>query len=262
MRILAIGDIVSRPGRKILKQFLPRIKRELQIDICIANGENAATGNGITHKITKELYSYGVDAITMGNHTFAKKQVNEFIDSEECMVRPANYPSELPGKGSIMIYKGNMKVGIINLCGRIYLESKIEVACPFTVADEEIQKLKKYTNVIVVDFHAEATSEKVAMGWYLDGRVSAVFGTHTHVQTADERILPNGTGYITDIGMTGPYNSVLGIDKDVVIEKFITSNSAKFNIGDGDMQLNGIYLEIDENNGKCTKIDRVRRYLK
>lgn len=261
MIILAIGDIVGRPGRKILKEMLPKIKKELNIDICIVNGENAATGNGITYKIVHELYSYGVDIITMGNHTWSKKQIFEFIDNEECLIRPANYPSNMPGKGSAIFYKGNKKIGVVNICGRTYFNNmQYEISCPFLTADEEIEELKKNTDIILVDFHAEATSEKVAMGWYLDGRVSAVYGTHTHVQTADERILPNGTGYITDIGMTGPYDSVLGLRKEVIINRFISEEHGKFQIADGDMQLNGICMKLDDD-GKCEWIKRVRYFM-
>lgn len=259
LRILAVGDVVGRPGRRILREMLSNIKREFKIDVCIANGENAATGNGITAKVARELYSYGVDIITLGNHTWSNNAVHDFIDQDECIIRPANFEPNLPGRGSTIFYKGSSKIGIINLCGRIYLDT---VKCPFKTALMEIEKLKSNTNIIFVDFHAEATSEKIAMGWYLDGKVSAVFGTHTHVQTADERILPNGTGFITDIGMTGPYNSVLGIDKDVIIRRFTTDEHAKFAIPEGDMQLNGAWFEIDNKTGKCINIERIRYYLK
>ncbi|HCT63863.1 MAG TPA: TIGR00282 family metallophosphoesterase [Lachnospiraceae bacterium] len=259
MRILAVGDVVGRPGRRILREMLSNIKRELKIDICIVNGENAATGNGITEKVAREIYSFGADIITLGNHTWSNNAVYNFIDGDECIVRPANFASGLPGKGSTIFYMGSSKVGVINLCGRVYLEA---AQCPFESALSEIEKLKDYTDIIIVDFHAEATSEKIAMGWYLDGKVSAVFGTHTHVQTADERILPNGTGFITDIGMTGPYNSVIGIDKDVIIKRFTTEEHAKFLIPEGDMQLNGVYFEIDEKSGKCVRLERIRYFLK
>lgn len=259
MRILSVGDVVGRPGRRILREMLSNIKRELKIDVCIVNGENAATGNGITAKVARELYSYGADLITLGNHTWSNNAVHDFIDDDECIVRPANFESNLPGKGSTIFYKSSSKIGVINLCGRVYLDS---VQCPFETALNEIEKLKDYTNIIIVDFHAEATSEKIAMGWYLDGKVSTVFGTHTHVQTADERILPNGTGFITDLGMTGPYNSVIGIDKDVIIKRFTTSETAKFSIPEGDMQLNGAYFDIDEKSGKCINVERVRYFLK
>ena len=263
MIILAIGDVVGRPGRKILKEMLPKIKRDNNIDICIVNGENSATGNGITSKITKELFSYGVDIITLGNHAYAKKEINEYIDNEDSLIRPANFPSDYPGKGSTIFYKGNIKVGVINLCGKVYFDRpEITLDCPFSIAEKEIEKLKEYTNVILVDIHAEATSEKLALGWYLDGKVSAVFGTHTHVQTADERILPNGTGIITDIGMTGPYNSVLGIETQMVINRFLNIEPAKFVISQGDMQLNGVMFEIDKVSGKCTKIERIRYFMK
>lgn len=262
MNILAIGDVVGRPGRKILQVLLPKIKKEYNIDVCIANGENSATGNGITSKVMKELYSYGIDIITLGNHTYAKKEINDFIDKEDSMIRPANFPKDYAGKGSTVFYKGGIKVGIINLCGRVYFDRpEIKLECPFVTADEEIEKLKEYTNVILVDIHAEATSEKLAMGWYLDGRVSTVFGTHTHVQTADERILPNGTGIITDLGMTGPYNSVLGIETEVVINRFLGREPSKFKISEGDMQLNAVLFEIDNASGKCVRVERIRRYL-
>jgi metallophosphoesterase (TIGR00282 family) len=260
LRILAVGDIVGRPGRKILSEMLPRIKREHKIDFCIANGENAATGNGITSKITKDLYNYGVDAITLGNHTWAKKEIYNFIDDDEFIVRPANFSDKFPGRGSTIVYKGSSRIGIVNICGRVYIENELD--CPFKAVDKELEELKKETDLIIVDFHAETTSEKIAMGWYLDGRVSVMFGTHNHVQTADERILPNGTGFITDIGMTGPYNSVLGIDKDVIIKRFTSEETTKFRIADGDIQFNGAVFDIDEASCKCTAIEKVKYVMK
>lgn len=263
LQILAIGDIVGRPGRKILRNMLAGIRRELNVDICIANAENAATGNGLTSKVMRELYSYGIDILTLGNHTWSKKEIFDFLDNEDSIVRPSNYSDDMPGKGSTIFYRGSIKIGIINACGRTFYEnSKYELSCPFISVEKEIEKIKEYTNIILVDFHAEATSEKIAMGWFLDGRVSTVFGTHTHVQTADERILPNGTGYITDIGMTGPYDSVLGIEKELIIKRFITDEPVKFVIAEGTMQINGILLNIDDNSGKCVEIKRIMYMMK
>ncbi|MEZ0535741.1 TIGR00282 family metallophosphoesterase [Caldicellulosiruptoraceae bacterium PP1] len=252
MRFLAIGDVVGRPGRNIIKNSLNKVKENYHIDVVIANCENSAGGNGISKKVADELFSAGINVMTMGNHVWANKEIFAFIENEHRIVRPANYPEKTPGRGyNIYINNGN-EYAVINLCGRVFMEN---FECPFKRIDEILERLK--TKIILVDFHAEATSEKKAFGYYLDGRVSCVFGTHTHVQTSDERILPNGTAYITDVGMTGPYESILGVDKDLVIQKFITMLPVRFEVAKGMAQLNGVIIDIDENSGKATNIQRL-----
>lgn len=258
MNILFIGDIVGNPGRKAVKEMIHRIKRERQIDFCIANGENAAGGSGITYVVAQELYKCGVHGITLGNHTWSKKEITNFIDSDKNIVRPANYPTELPGKGSAVISTEKGKIGILNLMGRVYMES---IDCPFKAAERELDYLKSFVKVVVVDMHAEATSEKCALAWYLDGRVSCVLGTHTHVQTADERILPCGTAFISDVGMSGPYDGIIGVNREIVIKKFITHMPARFEVAHGPVQFNAVYMEVDEKTGKTVSIERIQQIL-
>lgn len=258
MKILFIGDIVGNPGRKVIKEFLPSLRKEKGIDLVIANGENAAGGSGITYVVAQELYRSGVDAITLGNHTWSKREILNFIESDSKVVRPANYPPELPGKGSTIISCEKGKVGVLNLMGRVYMDT---IDCPFRTAERELEYLKSQTRMVVVDFHAEATSEKCALAWHLDGRVSCVLGTHTHVQTADERILPRGTGFITDVGMTGPSEGIIGVDKDIILEKFITHMPVRFELARGSVQFNAVAVEIDENNGKALSIERIAKVL-
>jgi len=253
-----IGDIVGRPGRTIIREKLLNIKNKYEADFVIANGENAAGGNGITEKIAQELFISGIDFLTMGNHIWDNKDVFNFIETENRMIRPANYPSTAPGKGYQIVQTGKGLIGILNISGRTFMPP---LDCPFRTADEIIQKISRVTNIIIVDFHAEATSEKIAMGWYLDGKVTLVAGTHTHVQTADEKILPNGTAYITDIGMTGPVDSVLGIDKESVINKFITQLPVRFEVAKGPAELNGILVEVNELTGKAIAISRIRETM-
>ncbi len=254
LNILFIGDIVGNPGRKVAKEMIQKLKRERQIDFCIANGENSAGGSGITYVVAQELYKSGVDAITLGNHTWSKREITNFIDSDKCIVRPANYPEELPGRGCTVIANEKGKIGVLNLMGRVYMDS---IDCPFKAADRELIELKTQVKVILVDIHAEATSEKCALAWHLDGRVSCVLGTHTHVQTADERILPCGTAFISDVGMTGPYEGIIGVNRDIVINKFLTHMPNRFEIAQGSVQFNAVYLEVDEITGKTTKIERI-----
>lgn len=255
LRILMIGDIVGRPGRTIIREKLLFLRKKYEVNFIIANGENAAGGNGITEKIAQELFISGVDFITTGNHVWDNKDIFNFIDTENRIIRPANYPNS-PGKGyQIVQIEAGTKIGILNISGRTFMPP---LDCPFKAADLIIQEMKNVTKIIVVDFHAEATSEKIAMGWYLDGRVSLVAGTHTHVQTADEKILTNGTAYITDIGMTGPCNSVLGIEKGRVINKFISQMPVRFEVAKGPAEINGIIADIDESTGKALKIQRIR----
>jgi len=256
LRIFMIGDIVGKPGRRAVRESLKAYRQNYRFDFIIANGENAAGGVGLTREIADELYNTGVDFITMGNHTWDKKEIFSFIDHEPNIIRPANYPPGTPGRGSTVVRLGKSgpKLGIINLSGRVFLPP---LDCPFRAADELVKQLSQETPLIFVDFHAEATSEKIALGFYLDGRVSAVVGTHTHVQTSDERILPGGTAYITDVGMTGPRDSVLGMQTDIVVKKFLTQLPVRFEVAEGTAQLNGVILELDEITGKAVKIERV-----
>ncbi|HQI16508.1 MAG TPA: TIGR00282 family metallophosphoesterase, partial [Bacillota bacterium] len=234
MNILFIGDVVGRPGRNYLCTNLKRLVEENNIDFVIINGENSAGGVGITRSTYDELLGMGADIITLGNHSWAKKEVLEFIEDAERLIRPANYPEGTPGKGFRIAEKAGKRIAVINLSGRVFMDC---IDCPFKAADKILNELKNEADVIIVDFHAEATSEKLAMGWYLDGRVHAVLGTHTHVQTSDERILPGGTAYITDVGMTGPIDSILGVEKETVIRKFITGMPARFEIAGGEVAI-------------------------
>lgn len=258
MRLLVIGDIVGRSGRRAVKVNVGSLKKECKIDFVIANGENAAGGKGITEEIARELFSYNVDVLTMGNHVWHKREAHEYIDRETNIIRPANYPPGVPGLGAAVYdTPGKTKVGVINLEGRLFQQA---LDCPFRKADEILLKLREEARIIIVDFHAETTSEKVAMGWYLSGRVSAVVGTHTHVQTADERILPGGTAYITDLGMTGPLDSVIGVKKEIAIEKFLTQIPQYFEVATGLFQFNGVIIEIDESTGEAVTIKRIQNY--
>lgn len=258
-RVMMIGDVVGRPGRMIIKEKVRHFRKKYDLDFVIANGENAAGGVGLTKAITEELFNCSVDFITMGNHTWDKKEIFEFIDHESCLIRPANYPPGTPGRGNYIVRLGKgLKVGIINLSGRTFLPP---LDCPFRMGDELAKSISRETPIIIVDFHAEATSEKIAFGWFMDGKVSAVIGTHTHVQTADERILPGGTGFITDVGMTGPRDSVLGVRTDLVLEKFITQLPVRFEIASGIAQINALILDIDEISGKTTRIERIQEFM-
>ncbi|MDT3699673.1 MAG: TIGR00282 family metallophosphoesterase [Thermincola sp.] len=254
MRILMIGDIVGRSGRKAVRETLTTIRQELKLDMIVANGENAAGGNGITCEIAKDLFGFGVDVITSGNHIWDKKEILSYIDREPRLLRPANYPSGTPGKGVGVYDINGCKVGIINLSGLVYMPN---LDCPFRMCDELINSICHETKIILVDFHAEATSEKAALSWYLDGRASAVVGTHTHIQTADERVLPEGTAYITDIGMTGPYNSVIGVKIDLVLQKFKTQMPVRFEVAEGPYQFNAVVIEVNEETGKAISIERI-----
>lgn len=255
VNILFIGDIVGKPGRQAVARELHRLVDRHCIDLVIANGENASGGFGITVETARELFSCGIQFFTTGNHVWDKKESFEYLNREERIVRPANYPAGAPGKGSRLVSTpGGVTVGIINLEGRIFMNN---LECPFLTADREIEKLTASTRIIFVDFHAEATSEKSALAWYLDGRVSAVVGTHTHVQTADERILTAGTAYITDAGMTGAFDSVIGVRKEEPIQKFLTQLPAKFEVAKKDIRLNGVIIGVDETSGKALSIERV-----
>ena len=255
MKILFIGDIVGKPGRRAVKELLPSLVSGHDVDMVIANCENAASGFGITREVVEELYDSHIDVLTSGNHVWDKKEVMEFIDDYESLVRPANYPAGVPGAGSVLMPTASGQyVGVLNLAGRIFMHP---VDCPFVVAKKEIERLKSRTSVIVVDIHAEATSEKRALGWYLDGKVSAVLGTHTHVQTADDEVLPNGTAYISDVGMTGPFDSVIGIKKDTIIERFLTQIPNRFDVAKNDIRLQGVVIDIDAQSGRANAIERI-----
>lgn len=253
MKILVAGDVVGRPGRKTLRAYLEKYRTEY--DFIIVNGENSAAGFGMTEKIAVEFLSWGVDMITGGNHTWDKKEFYSFLQQSRNTIRPCNYPKGVPGLGySILTTKTGQKVAVLSLQGRVFMPP---TDCPFQVADEVLKEIEKETKIIIIDFHAEVSSEKVALGWFLDGRVSAVYGTHTHVQTSDEKILPKGTAYITDVGMTGSENGVIGIETEPVIQKFLTSLPQRFEIAQGNEMLHGIILEIEEETGKASKIERL-----
>ncbi|MBE3587144.1 MAG: TIGR00282 family metallophosphoesterase [Thermoanaerobacteraceae bacterium] len=258
MRILMIGDVVGRPGRRAVKENMPGLIRELAVDFVVANGENAAGGNGITREVARELWASGIDVLTMGNHVWDNKEIYTFIDQERRILRPANYPGGVPGRGmGVYESRNRLKVAVINLSGRVFLS---ELDCPFRRADELLSELNGITPLILVDFHGEATSEKMAMGWYLDGRVSAVCGTHTHVQTADERILPGGTAYITDVGMTGPRDSVIGVKKEMVLDKFLTHLPRRFEVAPGPYQFNAVLIDVNEETGQAREVRRIQNY--
>ncbi|NLL51262.1 MAG: TIGR00282 family metallophosphoesterase [Peptococcaceae bacterium] len=255
MQILFIGDIVGRPGREAIKSLLPAIKKEYKPALIVANAENASGGRGLTKDVAEELFANGLDFLTMGNHVWDQKEITKFIDNEQRLIRPANYPKGAPGKGYGFVYCNGFKIGIINLLGRIFLAP---LENPFSMVMSLINNIASETPIIIVDFHAEATSEKVAMGWFLDGKVSAVVGTHTHIQTADARILDRGTAYITDVGMTGPRDSVLGIKKEIVINGFLTQMPARFEVASGLKQLNAVLIDIDEKTGKSRNITPIQ----
>lgn len=255
MNILFIADIVGRPGRKAVTGLLPDLIEERDISVCVANGENAAGGFGLTEPIVRELHQCGVDVITSGNHLWDRKEIIPLLDEDPYLLRPANYPPEVPGCGTAIFEPpGGPPVGVMNLQGRVFINA---VDCPFRVADRELGYLKERAKIILVDIHAEATSEKIALGWYLDGRVSAVLGTHTHVQTADERILPAGTAYITDAGMTGPHDSILGVKKKPVLERFLTQLPTHFETATSDVRLCGVLVKVDPDSGHAIEIDRI-----
>lgn len=252
MKILAIGDLVGEGAIKKLKICLPKIKDKY--DICIVNAENTSQGMGLIKKDFEELMKLDIDVLTMGNHTWGKKDIFSFINNKR-IIRPANYSKGVPGKGYTIIEKEGKKVGVINLIGRTDMNVLSEN--PFLIVDSILEKIKNNVDIIIVDFHAEATAEKIAMRYYLDGKISALFGTHTHVQTADEMILEKGTGYITDLGMTGPIKSIIGMDIDVSIKRFVTSLPEKYKLATGEYCLNGCLFEIDVESKKTTKITRI-----
>ncbi len=254
MNILAIGDIVGRPGRQVVEKHLRVIRRQYKISVVIANAENTAGGFGLTPDTANELLGSGIDVLTSGNHIFAQKEIIPLLDADAPILRPLNYPDGVPGRGYLTLGK----TLIVNLMGRTFMNN---LDCPFRAMDKLLETLDKKIKVIIVDFHAEATSEKVAMGRYLDGRVSAVLGTHTHVGTIDAQILKGGTAYVTDIGMTGPTDSVIGDDPDAVIQRFLTQMPHHLSVGKGKPQLNAVLVEIDEASGKATAIKRIQKEM-
>ena len=256
MKILCIGDLVGNPGLEKLKKELAVIQEAENIDFTIVNGENVASGMGMTKRDYNELCKLNIDVITMGNHTWGKMDIFSFIN-ENNIIRPANYSKGVPGHGYSIIEKNDKKIAVINLIGRT--DMPVQSENPFLCVDKIVNKIKDEVDIIIVDFHAEATAEKIAMGYYLDGRVNAIFGTHTHVQTADEKILSGGTAYITDIGMTGPSDSVIGMDKQVSIKRFVTSLPERYRVAEGESILNGIVVEINDKDCKTKSIYRIKK---
>lgn len=256
MKVLFIGDIVGKVGRMSVKSLLPAIVDRYKVDFVIANGENAAGGFGITDKLASEILGFGVHVITTGNHVWDKKEFIAQISKDDRVLRPLNYPPGVPGFGSIIhTLPDGDKIAVLNISGRVFMS---HIDCPFRTGKEEVERLSNTTRKIVIDFHAEATSEKIAFGYFMDGKVSAVIGTHTHVQTADEKILPTGTAYITNVGMTGPMNSVIGIEIEQIIERFLTNIPARFETATGDGIFSAVVFEIDETTGKSTAIQRLQ----
>lgn len=255
MNILFVGDIVGKPGRELMRKGLRALVERHGADLVIANAENAAAGFGITRDIGDALLDYGVDVMTSGNHVWDKKEAIDYIAAEPRLLRPANYPAGVPGRGSYVAQTGDGRaVGVINVMGRVFM---LNIDDPFAIVLREIEAMRHRTRVIIVDFHAEATSEKVAMGWHLDGKVTGVFGTHTHVQTADERILPNGTAYLTDAGMTGPHDSIIGMEREPSLARFLTAMPHKFEPATGNPRLNGVLVEADDKTGRATRVTRI-----
>lgn len=258
MKILFIGDIVGSPGREAVKKLLPDLKKELRIDFVVANAENIAGGSGITSQTAGELFDATVDVITAGDHIWKKREIFELLQGEPRIVRPLNFPAGAPGSGfGVFALPSGLKIGIVNVLGRVFIDALLE--CPFRTTMSAIEEIGRQTKTIIVDMHAEATSEKVALGWYLDGKVSAVVGTHTHIQTADERLLPGGTAYITDIGMTGPYDSVIGRRVEDVLERFVTGIPTRFEVAQGNIQLHAVAIQINDATGRAESITRIQR---
>jgi metallophosphoesterase (TIGR00282 family) len=255
MRILFIGDIVGRPGRDLVRHGVAALVDDLQIDLVIANAENAAAGFGITREIGDQLLGWGIDVLTSGNHIWDKKEAVDYIGTEPRLLRPANFPAGVPGSGSYLARtRDGQSVGVLNLMGRVFMAN---IDDPFAVVLKEIDALRPRARIIFVDFHAEATSEKAAMGWHLDGKVTALIGTHTHVQTADERVLPKGTAYLTDVGMTGPHDSVIGVEIEPALGRFLNAMPARFETASSNPRLNAVVIEADEQTGRATDIERL-----
>jgi hypothetical protein len=256
---LFIGDIVGRPGRRVVRELLPGLVDRYRVDLVVANGENASGGIGLSPKGAEELFGAGVQVLTSGNHIWKKKEIIPYMRETRDLIRPANYPPAAPGAGAtVQETAAGIPVAVLNLLGRTFMEA---VDCPFRTAEAEWGRLKAQTPILLVDFHAEATSEKVALGWFLDGKASAVLGTHTHIQTSDERILPQGTAYLTDVGMTGPLDSVIGVRKEIAIDRFLTQMPHKFEVAKKDLVLEAALVTVDENSGRALTISRLRERL-
>ena len=259
IKVLVIGDIVGKPGREACSKIIPKLRDRHGIDLVVANGENVAAGSSITHDTAEELFSSGADVITTGDHIFRKKEGIALVQENPLVLRPLNYPKGTPGNGSVVVAtKTGVKIGIINLMGRVFIQN---LDCPFQIAESAVKSMKSQAKIILIDLHAEATSEKVAMGWFLDGEVSAICGTHTHVQTSDETILPKGTAYITDIGMTGPFRSVIGRDIEQVLHRFQTQMPGPMEVASDDIRLSGALIEIDAGTGRAKSIQRIHERL-
>ncbi|MEI6521364.1 MAG: TIGR00282 family metallophosphoesterase [bacterium] len=259
MKILFFGDIIGRPGRHAIATILPRWQAAYSPDIIIANGENTAAGMGITHTVADELFGAGINVLTLGNHTFSKKEAEQLLVNEPRIIRPANYPEGVPGFGYGIFKAGNKRLAVINLLGRTFMEPADD---PFKVAADLLPLIKSHTNCILFDVHAEATSEKAAIAWHFDGKISAVVGTHTHVQTSDERILPQGTAFITDVGMVGPQDSILGMQKDGVLKKFLTRMPSRFEVAGGNVTINAVVIEVNDETGMALNITRIQEIMK
>lgn len=255
MKVLFIGDVVGKPGRQAVATLLPRLRKKYGIELTVANAENAAGGFGITPSVGEELFRVGIDLLTSGNHIWDKKEAEPYIAAERRLLRPANYPEHAPGSGATLWEKGGRRVGVMNLQGRVFMPI---LDCPFKMAEHHIVLLKQATDLILIDFHAEATSEKQALARFVDGRVSAVIGTHTHVQTADEQILPGGTAYISDVGMTGPTDSIIGMEPSDVIGRFLSQMPSKFRVAKGAPVLSAVVLDLEEESGKAKAITRLQ----
>ncbi|HXE79556.1 MAG TPA: TIGR00282 family metallophosphoesterase [Vicinamibacterales bacterium] len=255
LTVLFIGDIFGRPGRDLVRTGLAALVERHGVDLVIANAENAAGGFGITREVGDELLAYGIDVMTSGNHVWDKKEAIDYIGAEPRLLRPANYPAGVPGRGSCVARtRDGRSVGVVNLMGRVFMP---QVDSPFAVADRELEALAGRAAAVIVDFHAEATSEKLAMGWHLDGRATAVIGTHTHVQTADEQVLPQGTAYITDVGMTGPHDGIIGVDREAALSRFLTGMPSRFDPASGNPRLNAVLVRADERTGRAASIARI-----
>jgi 2',3'-cyclic-nucleotide 2'-phosphodiesterase len=255
MNILMIGDVFGDPGRTAVAKLVPKLRQEHAIDFCVINVENAAGGSGVTPAMARQFLEQGADVMTSGNHIWNRREIVEYITRENLLLRPANFPTGTPGVGSVTVKAGPHRVAVLNLMGRVFMNP---IDCPFRRADELVPELRRETPIVLVDMHAEATSESIAMGWYLDGRVSAVVGTHRHVQTADERILPGGTAYITDLGMTGPTDGVIGVDRDIILQRFLSQMPARFEPARGPAALHGVVIVVDPETGRASDIRRLR----
>lgn len=258
MNILTIGDVVGKPGRGAVKGLLSDLKKEFLVDLTIINAENSAAGSGLTSKLANELFDSGADVLTLGDHVWDQKELEPFLDSCPELIRPGNFPGTPPGKGwCIYSLDSDKKVAVINLLGRTFMRYQVE--CPFRSLESILEEVRSITPIIILDFHAETTSEKVAMGHFANGKVTAMVGTHTHIQTADEKVLSEGTAYITDLGMTGPYDSVIGQNKENILERFLTSRPIRFKVASGDVKLCGAIIQVEDTTGRASSITRIMK---